>query len=112
MILITMKSAKIREDLALINIRNARDFLNGQGHIAIIDAANVTSKRRQCIISELSDFNILFVECINEQEDFLDICINSKTELTEFSHLPKQEAYLNFQKRIEYYKIRYGLTNK
>jgi len=102
-----LETAKIREDIALVNIRNAREFLNGKGDIAIIDAANVTRQRRELIISELVDYNILFIECVNEQEDFLDICINFKTELKEFSHLSKEEAYKNFIKRIDYYKIRY-----
>ncbi|ADD68383.1 Phosphoglycerate mutase [Denitrovibrio acetiphilus DSM 12809] len=107
------KAVKIRENIALVNIRDARDFLNGIGHIAIIDAANVTSNRRQTIIEEMSDYNILFIECVNEQEDFLKICIDTKTELLEFSHLPKEEATQNFLKRIEYYKSRYdNLTDE
>ena len=101
------ETAKIRESIAMMNIQNAKEFLNGEGHIAIIDAANVTRKRRETIIEELKDFNILFVECVNEQEDFLNICIDFKTELMEFSHLPKAEAFENFLKRIEYYKIKY-----
>jgi broad specificity phosphatase PhoE/adenylate kinase family enzyme len=101
------ETAKIREEIAMISIRNAKKFLDDKGDIAIIDAANVTRQRRQAIINELSEYNILFIECINEQEDFLKICIDVKTELVEFSHLPKQEAHQNFLKRIEYYKIRY-----
>jgi len=101
------KTVKVREEIALINIRNAREYLRSKGDIAIIDAANVTRKRRQIVISELADYNILFVECVNEEEDFLNICVETKTKLLEFSHLPKQEAYQNFLKRIEYYKKRY-----
>jgi len=100
-------AAKIREEIALMNIFTAKEFLNGKGDIAIIDAANVTSKRRQSIIHELSSYNILFVECINEDEDFINICVDTKTKLQEFSHLPKEEAFQNFLKRIEYYKCRY-----
>lgn len=107
-----LESAKIREDIALMNIRNAREFLNSSGDIAIIDAANVTRNRRQTIISEMTGFNILFIECVNEQEDFLEICINVKTELLEFSHLPKKEAHENFKKRIEYYRTRYDQLDK
>lgn len=101
------ETAAIREEIALINIRNARKFLNSDGDIAIIDAANVSKHRREMILNELDDHNILFIECINEQEDFLDICIDIKTELLEFDHLPKAEAHQNFLKRIEYYKSRY-----
>jgi len=100
-------AAKIREDLAMINILEAREYLNGKGDIAIIDAANVTRTRRQSILYELKDYNILFIECINDQEDFLSICVETKTKLLEFSHLPKEEAFENFLKRIEYYKMRY-----
>lgn len=108
-----LEAVKIRENIAMINIRDARDFLNGAGHIAIIDAANVTRKRRQTIISEMTGYNTLFIECVNEQEDFLEICIDTKTELLEFSHLPKKEAHQNFLKRIEYYRIRYdALTDE
>jgi broad specificity phosphatase PhoE/nucleoside-triphosphatase THEP1 len=100
-------AAKIREELAMINIYEAKEFLDTTGDIAIIDAANVTRTRRQKIIDEMGGYNILFIECINEEEDFLRICIDTKTELLEFSHLPKEEAHQNFLKRIEYYKLRY-----
>lgn len=102
------KAALIRESIALININNASDFLKADGEIAIIDAANVSKNRQNMIKDNLNGFNILFVECVNEQEDFLDICITIKTELSEFSHLPQEEAYDNFMKRIDYYKKMYN----
>jgi len=106
-------SARIREEIASINVLSAKEYLNGKGDIAIIDAANVSRNRRRSIIEELSDYNILFIECVNDEDDFLSICIDTKTKLLEFSHLPKEEAYQNFLKRIEYYRSRYDqLTNE
>jgi len=62
----------LREKIALINIERAKAFLTGKGRVAILDATNVTPKRREKIKALLSDHPIMFLECINEDHEILE----------------------------------------
>jgi len=96
--------ASKRERIALINIDRAKDFLSGPGQVAILDATNVSRKRRRITEAILNDHPILFIECVNEDPEMLSASITRKARLSEFAHLSPAEAYKSFEKRISYYK--------
>jgi len=93
----------IREKIAEINLQNAKIFLNSGGDVAIFDATNASLERRDKVQAILNDHQILFIECINNDEEILNASILRKIETPEFSHLPTDEAIQNFKKRISYY---------
>ena len=96
-------SAAIRENIAHINMDRAKDYLNRGGNVAIVDATNVSSARRVEVIRRLKDHPILFIECINNDDEVLDASIMRKTESPEFEHLTREEAFKSFKERISYY---------
>jgi broad specificity phosphatase PhoE/predicted kinase len=93
----------IREKIALINMKRAQKFLNDGGQVAILDATNVSQKRRDKILSLLNDHPILFIECINDDEEILQASILRKVDMAEFGHLTKESAIEGFKERIDYY---------
>jgi len=92
-----------REEIALKNIERARQFLIKKGQVAILDATNVSLNRRLKISLLLRDQFLLFVECINDDEEMLEAGILKKITLPEFSQLKSEEAVLSFKQRISYY---------
>lgn len=96
----------LREKFARINMDRARAYLRNSGSVAILDANNARRKRRATIERQLNDHPILFIECINDDEDILNLSIQEKIKLPEFAHL-KDKAAKEFLKRIEYYKMIY-----
>ncbi len=94
----------IREQIALINMERAKKYLNSVGNVAILDASNVSRGRRESIQTRLNDHPILFIECMNNDEDILSASILRKIDLAEFGHLTKEEAIQGFRERIFYYQ--------
>ncbi|ODS34055.1 MAG: Alpha-ribazole phosphatase [Candidatus Scalindua rubra] len=94
----------IREKIALTNMERAQKFLNSVGDVAILDASNVSRDRRECIQSRLNDHPILFIECVNNDEEILSASILRKIDLAEFGHLTREEAIKGFRERISYYQ--------
>ena len=101
------KGVALREKIALINIRMAREFLAGKGNVAILDATHVSRKRRQKVTRLLDDHPKLFIECINNDREILEASILRKISLPEFCHLPKDKAIQSFKQRISYYETIY-----
>ncbi len=93
----------IREKIAEINIARAKKYLKAEGDVAILDATNASTGRRNKIQTTLDDHPILFIECINNDEEILNASILRKIETPEFSHLSTQDAIRSFKKRISYY---------
>jgi broad specificity phosphatase PhoE/predicted kinase len=96
----------LRERFARINMERAKAYLRNSGLVAILDANNARRKRRAIIEKQLDDHPILYIECINDDEDILNLSIQEKVKLPEFSHL-KDKAAKEFLKRIDYYKMIY-----
>lgn len=94
----------LREKYALINMNQAKRFLGRGGQVAILDATNVSRKRRQVLDAVLGEHRILYVECINTDEEILRDNIDHKANHQEFSGLTHEEAVESFRKRIEYYE--------
>ncbi|NNG06848.1 MAG: AAA family ATPase [Desulfobacteraceae bacterium] len=97
----------IREKIALINIDRAQSYLNRTGDVAILDATNVSLKRRNTLQNLLKDHPILFVECINNDQEILSASIQRKIAMPEFGHLTGEQAMESFEERIFYYKSIY-----
>lgn len=97
-----------RENLAQMNANEAKAFLRGRGRIAILDATNASLQRRNFLRQELSDHPILFVECVNDDEDLLNASVQRKSRLPEFSHLSPDEAVQSFMERMGYYERMYS----
>ena len=57
-----MEGVAIREKIALINIDKAQSYLNRTRDVPILDATNVSLKRRNTIQNLLNDHPILFIE--------------------------------------------------
>jgi broad specificity phosphatase PhoE/predicted kinase len=97
-------AAAQRERIAAVNIAEAKAFLSADGEIAILDATNVSRKRRETLHQSLTNHPILFVECINDDPELLALSVARKTRLPEFAHLTEEEARQSFVKRIGYYR--------
>lgn len=96
-----------RELICRKNLENALDWLRGEGDIAILDATNVSRKRRKFLEENSAGIPILFVECVNEDPLLLNACIRRKADLPEYASYTREEAIKSFMKRIEYYESIY-----
>ena len=68
----------LREKIALINIDRAKRYLQNEGNIAILDATNVSLRRRSIISGLAVNTPLLFIECINNDEEILEASIRRK----------------------------------
>ncbi len=100
-----IEAVKLRRRFAQINIRRARKFVNTMGDVAILDATNVSIERRKFIEDSLDDHPILFIECINNDCELVEMSIRDKIKAPEFSNVSEHEAIDEFKKRIDYYKL-------
>jgi broad specificity phosphatase PhoE/predicted kinase len=94
----------IREQIALTNMERAQKFLSDTGNVAILDASNISRDRRERIQSRLNDHPILFIECVNNNEEILSASILRKIDLAEFGHLTREKAIKGFRERISSYQ--------
>ena len=106
------EGVSLREKIALINIRRAKNYLSNKGQVAILDSTNVSHRAREKTINLLSGQTILFIECINNDEEILKASILRKITLPEFSHLGREAAIKSFQQRINYYNSIYKPLKK
>jgi broad specificity phosphatase PhoE/predicted kinase len=98
---------EMRKKFACINMKRAKAYLEGKGRVAILDAANVSRERRKMIEENLDNHPILFIECVNDDQEILTLSILEKTRLPEFFRLNNQKAQAEFLKRIENYRMIY-----
>ena len=99
--------ASLRERYAVMNLNHAMSFIdNGLPgrKVAIIDASNVSLKRRKMLLGALPEDKVLFIECLNDDDEILDANICYKVDIPEFAHLTESEAVDSFKKRIRYYE--------
>ena len=102
------EAMELRREFALMNIKRARQYLKNKGHVAILDATNVSRSRRELIEENLKDHPILYIECINNDDDIVNVSISHKVRAPEFSTLSEELAVKEFKKRIEYYRMIYN----
>jgi broad specificity phosphatase PhoE/predicted kinase len=101
------KGVAFRDKCARINLEKARNFLINSGNVAIIDASNVSRKRRKVIEEMFADVPILFIECVNADAEALEANLERKGFLKEFRHLPAHVALDRFTRRIGFYESAY-----
>jgi broad specificity phosphatase PhoE/predicted kinase len=101
-----LAAVELRERFARMNMQRAKTYLQNNGQVAILDATNAERKRRAVIEKHLNDHPLLFIECVNDDEDILNLSIQEKIKMPEFAHL-KNKAAKEFLKRIDYYKMIY-----
>lgn len=97
----------LRERFAMMNLEMARGFLQRKGQVAIIDAANVTGRRREAIERFFPETPVLFLECVNSDGEVLEAILHRKASMEEFAHLSLDVALESFRKRIEHYEAAY-----
>jgi broad specificity phosphatase PhoE/predicted kinase len=100
-------AVKWRKGFARLNMERAKAYLCNSGQVAILDATNAGRERRATIEKYLDDHPIFFIECINDDEDILNLSIQEKINLPEFSHLGRDKAIKEFLKRVDYYRMIY-----
>ncbi|MGC9325794.1 MAG: bifunctional nucleoside/nucleotide kinase/histidine phosphatase family protein [Desulfomonilia bacterium] len=98
-------AVELRKHFALINIRKAKEYLKNKGQVAILDATNVSRSRRELIEEQLEDHPILYIECINNDDEIVHLSILQKIKSQEFSGLSEEVAVREFRKRIDYYQV-------
>ena len=101
------EGVQFRGKCARMNLDLAKSFLQDEGDIAIIDASNVSRQRRKLIEDTMAGRAILFLECMNADEEALEANLERKSSLKEFAHLSPEEAIDSFCKRISYYESIY-----
>ncbi len=104
----------LREKYAVMNLNHAITFIRrsrSRRRVAIIDATNVSVQRRRLLLSHLPEESVLFIECINNDEEILEANIRYKVDTPEFSYLSKKAAIASFKKRISYYEGIYRPLN-
>jgi len=99
---------EMRKKFACINMKRAKAYLEGKGRVAILDAANISRARRKMIEENLDNHPILFIECINDDQEILHLSILEKTRLPEFSRLAHKTAQKEFLKRVDNYRLIYA----
>ena len=102
------EAASIREKISLMNVQRAKSYLRRGGQVAILDATNASSSRRKLIHAQLDDHPVLFIECINNNEEILNASIRRKVDTHEFAHLSPDDAVKSFKKRVSYYENIYS----
>jgi broad specificity phosphatase PhoE/predicted kinase len=100
-------AVSLRDGFARMNMKRAKAYLRNSGRVAILDATNASRRRREMIETFLDDHPLLFIECVNDDADILQLSIQEKARLTEFAHLDARTAQAEFLKRIDYYKMIY-----
>ena len=96
-----------RERISRLNIEHAQQFLGNGGEVAIMDASNVTRARRHNLAGSFAGLPLLFVECVNADEEALEANLERKAGLKEFKHLSREKALESFLRRIAYYESIY-----
>jgi broad specificity phosphatase PhoE len=98
---------ELRNGFARMNMERAKACLRNSGQVAILDATNAGRERRAIIEKYLNDHPLLFIECINDDEDILNLIVQEKIKLPEFAHLGRDKAIKEFLKRIDFYQMIY-----
>jgi broad specificity phosphatase PhoE/predicted kinase len=97
-------AVELRRRFALMNMSRAKAYLKNRGQVAILDATNVSRSRRRLIEEQLGDHPILYIECVNNDGEIVDLSIRHKVRTNEFSGLPLERAVEEFNRRIDFYR--------
>ena len=76
-----VQGKEMRERISQLNIEEAQAFLQVGGEVAIIDASNVTRERRRNIDAAFPELPMVYVECVNADEEALEANLERKASL-------------------------------
>ncbi len=97
-----------RDKLSRMNMQLARQYLETEGHVAILDATNASRTRREMLETEMGSVPVLYIECVNNEPDLVAASIQRKIRLPEFARMSRDEATRHFVQRIRYYESIYA----
>ncbi|XP_056445058.1 6-phosphofructo-2-kinase/fructose-2,6-bisphosphatase 3 isoform X1 [Gadus chalcogrammus] len=102
---------KIRHQCALAALRDVKSYLTDEGgEVAVFDATNTTRDRRDMILDfgGVNGFKIFFIESVCDDPNVIASNIMEvKVSCPDYQDCNKNDAMLDFQKRIECYKAAY-----
>ncbi|KAJ8265950.1 hypothetical protein COCON_G00150490 [Conger conger] len=105
------EAMKIRSACALAALKDiCTYFTQEQGQVAVFDATNTTRDRREDILSFAKDngYKVFFVESICDDPDIIEANIMQvKLSSPDYKDCDKEEALVDFLKRIKCYKLTY-----
>ncbi|XP_041860340.1 6-phosphofructo-2-kinase/fructose-2,6-bisphosphatase-like [Melanotaenia boesemani] len=105
------EAMKIRKACANAALEDVCEyFTTGQGQVAVFDATNTTTERRELIISfaKGNGFKVFFVESICDDPEIIAENIKQvKLSSPDYADCDKDEAVADFLQRIECYKQTY-----
>ncbi|KAF1372547.1 hypothetical protein PFLUV_G00266630 [Perca fluviatilis] len=104
-------AVKIRQQCALAALRDVKSYLKEEGgQVAVFDATNTTRERRDMILQFGSEngFKIFFIESVCDDPSVIASNIMEvKVSCPDYRDCNKNDAMLDFQRRIECYKTSY-----
>ncbi|XP_018616260.1 6-phosphofructo-2-kinase/fructose-2,6-bisphosphatase 1 isoform X1 [Scleropages formosus] len=105
------EAMKIRKACAITALKDIHHyFTQEQGQVAVFDATNTTRDRRADILcfAKESGYKVFFVESICDDPDIIEANIMEvKLSSPDYQDCDKEEALVDFLKRIECYKMSY-----
>ncbi|KAK7128939.1 hypothetical protein R3I94_017235 [Phoxinus phoxinus] len=105
------EAMKIRRACASSAIKDIDNyFAKEQGQVAVFDATNTTRERRGVIISLAKEkgYKVFFIESICDDPEIIEANIMQvKLSSPDYENYDKEEALVDFLKRIDCYKISY-----
>ncbi|XP_072311065.1 6-phosphofructo-2-kinase/fructose-2,6-bisphosphatase 3 isoform X1 [Eucyclogobius newberryi] len=104
-------AVKIRQQCALAALRDVKSYLKDEeGHVAVFDATNTTRERRDLILQfgKENEFKIFFIESVCDDPSVIASNIMEvKVSCPDYKDCNKDDAMLDFQRRIQCYKASY-----
>ncbi|KAG5837905.1 hypothetical protein ANANG_G00218060 [Anguilla anguilla] len=105
------EAMKIRNACAVTALKDiCAYFTQEQGQVAVFDATNTTRDRREDILSfaKANGYKVFFVESVCDDLDIIEANIMQvKLSSPDYKDCDKEEAMVDFLKRIECYKLTY-----
>ncbi|RVE71174.1 hypothetical protein OJAV_G00072160 [Oryzias javanicus] len=105
------EAMEIRKTCVTAALKDVYDYLTRyQGQVAVFDATNTTPERRQVILSFAKDngYKVFFVESICDDPEIIAENIKQvKLTSPDYTDCDKEEALVDFLKRIECYQQTY-----
>lgn len=104
------EAMKIRSQCATDALEDVRQWLNGDGMVAVYDATNTTRQRRNRILdfAEEHCFRVFFIESICDDPEVIEQNLTEvKVNGPDYCNKDPEEAMEDFKKRIRHYKSAY-----
>eukprot|EP01100_Stratorugosa_tubuloviscum_P008995 TRINITY_DN3769_c1_g1_i1.p1 TRINITY_DN3769_c1_g1~~TRINITY_DN3769_c1_g1_i1.p1 ORF type:complete len:581 (-),score=225.68 TRINITY_DN3769_c1_g1_i1:36-1778(-) len=103
-------NAIIRENLAISVLKDMIQWLKTSGSVAIHDATNSTKKRRKTLLDFMIDYpeiQVIFIESLCYDSKVINFNIELKAKSPDYINMPKEQAILDFKKRLTNYEESY-----